>query len=49
MLVRAANVEGVDFDSFQNEFDLDQDIAEGVLPRNNSTPSLMRSEPTILI
>lgn len=35
MLLRAANVQGVDLDSFQDQFDLDQDIAEGVQPRNN--------------
>ena len=29
------NVQGVDLDSFQDEFDLDEDIAEGVQPRNN--------------
>jgi len=35
MLLRAADVQGVDLDSFQDEFDLDQDIAKGVPPRNN--------------
>jgi hypothetical protein len=35
MLLRAANVQGVDLDSFQDEFDMDHDIAEGVPPRNN--------------
>jgi predicted metal-dependent HD superfamily phosphohydrolase len=35
MLLRAANVQDVDLDSFQDEFDLDQDVAIGVAPRNN--------------
>jgi hypothetical protein len=35
MPLRAANVQSVDLVSFQDEFDLDQDIAEGVPPRNN--------------
>lgn len=35
ILLRAAGVEGVDLDSFQDEFDLDQDLAAGMQPRNN--------------
>ena len=35
MLLRAADFEGIDLDSFQDDFDLDQRIAEGVAPRNN--------------
>jgi len=35
MLLLAANVQSVDLDSFQDEFDLDQHIAERMQPRNN--------------
>jgi len=35
MLLRAAKVEGIDLDSFQDDFDLDQHVGDGMLPRNN--------------
>jgi hypothetical protein len=35
ILLRAAGVEGIDLDSFQDDFDLDQDLVMGMQPRNN--------------
>lgn len=35
MLLRMAGLEGVDLDSFQDDFDLDQDLRPGIAARNN--------------
>jgi hypothetical protein len=35
MLLRAAEVENISFDSFQDEFDLDKDRKPGEIPKNN--------------
>ena len=35
MILRAAGVAGVDFTTFQDEFDLDKDLQRGEQPRNN--------------
>lgn len=35
MLLRAAGAQGIDFASFQDEFDLDQNLKPGESPRNN--------------
>ena len=35
MLLRAAGAQGIDFTSFQDEFDLDQNVKAGKSPRNN--------------
>jgi hypothetical protein len=37
MLLRAAGAQGVDFQTFQDDFDLDKDRQPGVDPRNNFT------------
>lgn len=35
MLLRAAGIPGIDFETFQNDFDLDKDLKVGDPPRNN--------------
>jgi hypothetical protein len=35
MILRASKIQGIDFDSFQDEFDLDKELQAGVSPRNN--------------
>lgn len=35
VILRAANTKGIDFDTFQDEFDLDKDLQPGQQPQNN--------------
>lgn len=52
MLLRAAEVETIDFDSFQDEFDLDKNIKQGEIPKNNfvSVANMIRIKyPFVLI
>lgn len=52
MLLRAAQVEKINFDSFQDEFDLDKDRKPGETPRNNfvSVANLIRVKyPSVII
>ncbi|MCB7130377.1 MAG: hypothetical protein J3T61_12665 [Candidatus Brocadiales bacterium] len=37
MILRAAGVEAINFETFQDEFDLDKDIKPGQQPKNNFT------------
>lgn len=52
MLLRAAEVEKINFDSFQDEFDLDKDRKPGEMPRNDfvSVANLLHQKyPSVII